>query len=96
MMPKLVFVFLTPAFALLACATSLREAPTPVAAARNAPADMPEGAAASDPKIVCAPEKPTGSNIVKDVCRSQALIDQERVEAERFVQRMMAPRASHR
>jgi hypothetical protein len=84
MMHKLIFVVVLPPLALLACA------------AQNASRAVTAEPAGPDEIIVCTEEKPTGSNIVKQVCRSQATIDEERAEAEQFVQRMMAPHASRR
>jgi hypothetical protein len=94
MMHKLAVPILPLAFAFGACAGPLQET-APGAVAYNTPA-APGAGAGSDEEMVCTTEKPTGSNIPKQICRSRAVIDKEQAEAEEFVRRKNAPRPTPR
>ncbi|HZA52412.1 MAG TPA: hypothetical protein VE549_16825 [Myxococcaceae bacterium] len=50
----------------------------------------------SEDDLVCGAEKPTGTNIRKEICRTRARIEAEQAAADQFVQRIRNPRASHR
>jgi hypothetical protein len=91
---KFALPILLPAFAFGACAGPLQET-APGAVAYNT--HGASGACAdSDDEFVCTTEKPTGSNIPKRICRSRAVIDKERAEAEEFVKQLNAPRPTPR
>ena len=92
MAEKIAYVLCTAAFAFASCGAPLRE---------TRAADSLEQAVVLDDKVadedlVCRTEKPTGSNVAKRVCRTRALIEQERADAEKFVERMRVPRPSRR
>jgi hypothetical protein len=62
----------------------------------NALADGSAPSANSQDDLVCTTEKPIGSNIPKQICRSREDIDREKAEAEAFVERINTPRPTPR
>jgi hypothetical protein len=58
----------------------------PATPAQKAPAQKSAAEAKKEPeKLVCATEKPIGSNLAVRVCKSQAQLDRERLDAQAFM-----------
>ena len=76
------------ALAILALPTigSGQQPSQPATPAQKAPAQKSPTQAKSDPeKLICTTEKPTGSNLAVRVCKTQAQLERERVDAQAFM-----------
>lgn len=89
-------VILLAALGSAGCAGLLHETASAPATVASEPTAVASPATGSEGELVCTTEKPTGSNIPKRICRTQAVIDEEQAQAEEFVKRLNAPRPTPR